>query len=292
VGECLLLLLFLLFCLTPLAPLIQSGDGGLKARRVKSFAEALVRHPLLLAASQQQGLGAVSLVFSPDSSRLAIATFDGHVVVVNVSAECEVARVFTLQGQQARRPGGRAVTGTERPKANGHHHVNGGGDVDMGSEETEDDDDDDDTEENEGLGSDGPSREKTTSVVVVVAMAISSDGQWLAVADSGAGLHVYNLDSLQVCVGPSLPPHGHHGEVLTVEDERTTVSLVVAICPHVSVLPRLCPVVPFHARRRSARQYVRGVLGRVWPCRTMGAWAQQCVVVVVIDYSVTTRQAA
>jgi hypothetical protein len=178
----------------------QSGDnnnGGLKARRVKSFADVLAREPLL-SSGTDEGLGATNLVFSADSSRFAIATFSGHIVIVNVSAggngaDCEVARVFPPRSSSKTRRGGRAVIG-ERPKPNGHAHTNG--DVEMAAAEEESSSEESEEDEDESKASEG---EGWSGAGRMVDMAISSDGQWLAAANSEAGLHVYNLDSLQVC---------------------------------------------------------------------------------------------
>ncbi|KAF9109281.1 U3 small nucleolar RNA-associated protein [Mortierella sp. AM989] len=107
-----------------------------------------------------RGTGAHYLSFTPDSTRLVVASTDSHVVIVDISqwesGNFDILRKF------------------------GQHRGTGGKDA-----ESMDVDEDD-----EIIGGEG-------HVETIVFMAVSADGQWLATGDLKNRIFVFNLDTLQ-----------------------------------------------------------------------------------------------
>ncbi|KAG0000709.1 U3 small nucleolar RNA-associated protein [Entomortierella chlamydospora] len=107
-----------------------------------------------------RGTGAHYLSFTPDSTRLVVASTDSHVAIVDItqweSGNFDILRKF------------------------GQHRGTGGKDnASM------------DVDEDEGLtGDEG-------QVETIVFMAVSADGQWLATGDLKNRIFVFNLDTLQ-----------------------------------------------------------------------------------------------
>ncbi|GAA5832351.1 hypothetical protein JCM11251_006420 [Rhodosporidiobolus azoricus] len=167
---------------------LQWRAGDLVPRRVKSFTPAL-------SASfppSSLGTGSSCLTFTRDSSRLALSTAFGSTLVVvqlpeGKEDECEVV----------------AVLGEGAPKAK--KAVNGinGGDVEMngvssGSEEDSDD------EDGEAAASAGPAAPRVPSSVVC--LAVSSDGKYLATAETSRKVVVYDLEASKVHTTLPTPP--------------------------------------------------------------------------------------
>ncbi|KAI1294060.1 U3 small nucleolar RNA-associated protein [Mortierella claussenii] len=124
-------------------------------------------HPGQLMVKKQKsfpgvrGTGAHYLTFTPDSTRLVVASTDSHVVVVDIaqweSGKFDIVRKFG----QHRGAGGK---NTESMDVDGEEDVVGG----------------------EG------------QIETIVSMAVSADGQWLATGDLKNRIFVFNLDTLQL----------------------------------------------------------------------------------------------
>ncbi|KAG0325217.1 U3 small nucleolar RNA-associated protein [Dissophora globulifera] len=121
--------------------------GQLTVKKLKSFPGV-------------RGIGAHYLTFTPDSTRLVVASTDSQVVIVDItqweSGTFDVVRKFG----QHRGAGGK---GAESMDVDGEEDIVGG----------------------EG------------QVETIVSMAVSADGQWLATGDLKNRIFVFNLDTLQ-----------------------------------------------------------------------------------------------
>ncbi|KAF9919581.1 U3 small nucleolar RNA-associated protein [Linnemannia zychae] len=108
-----------------------------------------------------RGTGAHLLAFTPDNSRLVVASTDSTVVIVDIS-QWESGKFDVLaKFAQHRGVGG---------KTDGSMDVDG--------------------EDEESAGGDG-------HVETIVAMTVSADGQWLATGDTRNRIFVFNLDTVQ-----------------------------------------------------------------------------------------------
>lgn len=160
----------------------------------------------------QKGTGSATLAFTPDSNRLILGlALAAAVVVVELPNEFDdamgVSRTFSLaqvEGARVTRrlPRRPSLSGNTNEKSNGkatngHSEVNGmdvdseeqasstgEGSADSDEEQTEDEDDEDSSAGNELLRAE--------------LLAVSEDGQWLAVADTSKKTAIYNLDALKV----------------------------------------------------------------------------------------------
>lgn len=160
----------------------------------------------------QKGTGSSTLAFTPDSNRLILGlALEAAVVVVELPNEFDasmgVSRTFSLaqvEGVRVTRrlPRRASVSGKSDDKsngkgANGHSEMNGmdidpeeqasslgEGTSEAGDEET------DDEEDEESING--------TDLLRAELLAVSEDGQWLAVADTSKKTAIYNLDALKV----------------------------------------------------------------------------------------------
>ncbi|KAN0066210.1 U3 small nucleolar RNA-associated protein [Thecaphora frezii] len=174
----------------------RQGQTDLEPRKVKSFSR-------IFGHDDDVAPGASALCFSPDSSRLVLASWSGcyvHVVELpsaesGASGECRLLRSF---GQHRQRPGtasaadgalsnisGRQIAGRNGnagQKVNGAHG-DGNGRVD-------------DAEDGAlARGKQSDRVERTTSSMIHHAQ-ISSDGAWLSTISSDLQHHIFSLDSL------------------------------------------------------------------------------------------------
>ncbi|KAH9817953.1 quinon protein alcohol dehydrogenase-like superfamily [Melampsora americana] len=165
---------------TKLFTLQRTTDGNLQPRRVKNFAPFhTIKH-----LSQ----GASTMHFSPDSTRLVLATsFTSQVVVVGLDedskAKTRVLRVFNQHRTHL------------RTNQSDHRIVITPPNLSLTSPTQ-------DTFDEDG----GQTDDLTPSGNTITAIAISSDCQWLASVDSKQVLHVFNLDLLKHhCILPTPP---------------------------------------------------------------------------------------
>lgn len=156
----------------------------------------------------QKGTGSATLAFTPDSNRLILGlALESAVVVVELPNEYDasmgVSRTFSLaqiEGARVTRRLPKRQTEKSQDERNGKasngHAESNGMDVD-GDEaassvegEASDAEEDDSDEEEESAATDGLLRSE--------ALAVSEDGQWLAVVDTNRKIAIYNLDVLKV----------------------------------------------------------------------------------------------
>ncbi|KAI0374397.1 WD40 repeat-like protein [Pilatotrama ljubarskyi] len=180
---------------TKLFQLTEENNGDLKPRRIRSFA-SIVQSQLSSTSS-----GASSLLFTPDSSKLVLATSTSSTVLIidlgSGSAD-QPPRVLRKFEQHRLREGfvnNRVIKGRKGSPPGVD------GDVDMATEE-----------DGADAASDAESDVEDAKLVrtTITRMAVSPDGQWLASADDRHRTHVYNLDAVQHhCALPSFP-HAIH----------------------------------------------------------------------------------
>ncbi|EIW86524.1 WD40 repeat-like protein [Coniophora puteana RWD-64-598 SS2] len=157
--------------------LTTTPNGTIKPKRVRSFASVLQAHLSSNGKSKAPtSTGATSFTFTPDSSKLMMATAtQPRILYMDLSTEePSVLRRFDQHLERSRRVAGRIQRGVSK---------------EAGIDEPE--------ESNSSAGSELSS---------VVRLAVSPDGQWAASADDSGRINVYNLDSLQYHTTlPSLP---------------------------------------------------------------------------------------
>lgn len=187
------------------------AEAEINPKRVKDFNQMIIEECPSLELSQK-GTGSATLAFTPDSNRLILGlALAAAVVVVELPNEFDdamgVSRTFSLaqvEGARVTRrlPRRPSLSGNTNEKSNGkatngHSEVNGmdvdseeqasstgEGSADSDEEQTEDEDDEDSSAGNELLRAE--------------LLAVSEDGQWLAVADTSKKTAIYNLDALKV----------------------------------------------------------------------------------------------
>ena len=157
-------------------------------RKVKSFAHAFAGKGL------QACPGSSAIAFSPESSRIILASYPGsflHVVELprrNGEGGCKVVKSFD---DHRKRSVGRAVAGRKdpsRPSSNGHSG-NGATNGIRNSDTSDYSDDGDDGEKAEAKGD----RNAYTRIDL---LHISPDGQYLVSIDSSKRINSYSLDTL------------------------------------------------------------------------------------------------
>ncbi|EPQ60935.1 WD40 repeat-like protein [Gloeophyllum trabeum ATCC 11539] len=171
-----------------------SKDDQLKPRRIREFPSILQGH-LPKSRNEEPSTGASAFAFSPDSSKLAMATtMSGYVLIVDLGsgeAKPRVLRRFDHHRMQRVPVRSRFADG---PQANGD-----GDDIEMDEEPASDGDDEASLAE-----------ESSPVTATVSRMAVSVDGQWLATTDDRCRTHIFNLDSVQHhCVLPTFPQPVH-----------------------------------------------------------------------------------
>ncbi|KIJ21469.1 hypothetical protein PAXINDRAFT_123248 [Paxillus involutus ATCC 200175] len=172
----------------------QSGD--LKPRRVRSLTSVLEAH-IPISGSRPRSTGGSCFAFTPDSSKMVIATATTSFILVLdlTTEEPTVLRRFDQHRKPSSFSGRRIVRGSNRNQ----------------SQSTDDDGDEITPESN------GPPP--------VVRMAVSPDGQWLATLDDLRRMFVFNLDSIQYHTAlPSLP---HPPNVMIFTPERPQMLMIV-----------------------------------------------------------------
>ncbi|OCH96584.1 YVTN repeat-like/Quino protein amine dehydrogenase [Obba rivulosa] len=175
----------------------EEGNGDLKPRRIRDF-------PSILAGelSSSESTGASSLVFSPDSTKLVVATsMSSYILVIDLGTGTpRVLRKFQQHRMRDIVLGKRVVRGRKEQE-----------DVEMVDTENTDMAGKD-AEKNAESSDSGSEEEENANVepATVTRMAVSPDGQWLASTDDRCRTHVFNLDSVQHhCVLPSFPQPVH-----------------------------------------------------------------------------------
>ncbi|EPQ32423.1 uncharacterized protein PFL1_00619 [Pseudozyma flocculosa PF-1] len=193
----------------------QQHQTDLEPRKVKSFAS-------VFGHDDDVAPGASALSFSPDSSRLVLASWSGsyvHVVELpsaEAGASAGTCRLLRSFGQHRQRPGsasvgdvgassnnpqGRQLAGrngvaaSKQNGSNGQGHGNGSGSGsgdDAGHPARADDET---GRRNSARGGQSDRVERSTSSLIHH-VQISSDGAWLSTISSDLQHHVFSLDSL------------------------------------------------------------------------------------------------
>ncbi|CAL1696492.1 unnamed protein product [Somion occarium] len=186
-----------LFCLEQLA------NGDLKPKRIRDFT-AIIQSSFPNAKSNQlPSTGASSFIFTPDSTKLVMATaMSGYILVIDLNTgepKPRVLRRFEQHRMQNIVIGNRVVKGRKGPDQ----------DVEMQDADVEEKVAEGVSDNESEVSDDGENGNKQASVTVT-RMAVSPDGQWLATSDDRSRTHVFNLDSIQHhCVLPTFPQPIH-----------------------------------------------------------------------------------
>ncbi|KAL6304216.1 WD40 repeat-like protein [Sparassis latifolia] len=165
----------------------QEQSGDLKPRRIRDFSAIIQSH----IGSSPASTGSSSLTFTPDSSKLVMATAtSSYVVVVDIGNEESLPRVLRKFEHHRLRDnvvGNRVIRGRK-------------GLQDAEPAESED----------AGESSENEAATSKQVTATITRMAISPDGQWLVTTDDHCQTHVFNLDSIQYhCTLPSFPQPIH-----------------------------------------------------------------------------------
>ncbi|KAI9512662.1 WD40 repeat-like protein [Russula earlei] len=170
----------------------DSSGGDLKPKRVRNFQTLLQGdHP-----NTPTHCGASALTFSPDSSKLVVASTAAVVLVLELVSDPTSARVLRRFDQHRNRGlmiEGRVLTGRRR--------------------DNNDDDPATDASDAKSAQVDPQPRYTTHAEAVpatITRMATSPDGQWLATTDDHMRTHIFNLDAVQHHTTlPSFPQRAH-----------------------------------------------------------------------------------
>ncbi|KAI0762616.1 WD40 repeat-like protein [Fomes fomentarius] len=192
---------------TKLFQITEESNGDLKPKRIRDFAATLQ------GSIANASTGASSLTFTPDSSKLVIASSQSvAVLIVDLGSAASAPRVLRKFEQHRVKDGfvkGRAVKGRRSPPS-----VNGDGDVEMASDNEEARDatanDAGDDAAVPSPSSDSDVEDSKVVHTTITRMTISPDGQWLATTDDRRRTHIFNLDAVQHhCALPTFPQPIH-----------------------------------------------------------------------------------
>lgn len=176
----------------------KSSVDDLKPNRVRDL-QTLLREHLLNTSSS---CGASALAFSPDSSKLIIATTTAFVLVLDLvsdsdSTSVRVLRRFDQHRHRKSMVEGRVLTG----RRNDEDNEADASESELDAEELDG--------ESRGITDPQPTNAEPMPATIT-RMAISPDGQWLATTDDHLRTHVFNLDSVQHHSSlPSFPQPAH-----------------------------------------------------------------------------------
>jgi len=176
---------------TKLFELKQESNGDLTPRRIRDFSAIL--HSQL--PDKTPSAGASSLIFSPDSSRLVVATaMSSYIVVFDLgrgggSRPPIAMRRFDQHRVAGSILGGRIIKGRTR------QHPGPAEDASPASDESAEAPEDGDAFESESSAIDD-GLPQGNAISTVTRMATSSDGQWLVTTDTHGRTFVFNLDSV------------------------------------------------------------------------------------------------
>ncbi|KAI6032019.1 WD40 repeat-like protein [Pisolithus microcarpus] len=168
---------------TKLFKLTTTPTGIVKANRIRSFTPLLQQQLSVAGSKEPPSTGGRKFVFTPDSTKMIMASASTSVIVVIDlgSNEPTVLRQFEHHRRTSLLSGRRVIRGSgkgQRP------HASHRGDEYEGTDEMT----------NSGIPP------------FILQMAVSPDGQWLASSDEWCRTFIYNLDSIQYHTTiPSLP---------------------------------------------------------------------------------------
>jgi len=172
----------------------KSSVSDLKPKRVRDLQTLLREH----LPDTPSACGASALSFSPDSSKLIIATTTAFIVVLDLASDTISARVIRRFDHHRSRSSvveGRVLTGRRND-----------GDDDHEVDASEPEEDAEEPSSETIVVGDDPQPTPAT----ITRMTISPDGQWLATTDDHRRTHVFNLDAVQHHTAlPSFPQPAH-----------------------------------------------------------------------------------
>ncbi|KAL1952190.1 hypothetical protein VTO73DRAFT_1339 [Trametes versicolor] len=183
---------------TKLFQLNEQKNGDLKPRRIRAF-QSMLQSQLPGTSS-----GASSLLFTPDSSKLVLATSTtATVLIIDLGSADSPPRILRKFEQHRLREGfvnDRVIKGRTGPSGSTD------GDISMATEDQPEDASDSESDSDADSDTEASKRVRTT----ITRLAVSADGQWLATADDRRRTHVFNLDAVQHhCALPSFPRAVH-----------------------------------------------------------------------------------
>lgn len=234
---------------------LQTVGDGILPRRVSAFSKAF-------GEGAGGAPGSSAMTFTPDSSRLVLATYPGsyvHVVELPAEDTAPRCRIVASFSQHRSREAGRAVAG--KKLTNGHAHSNGhangvDSDSESGSEAEED------TE---------PETRQRTQFARLDLVKVSPDGQYLVSVDTSRRIHVFSLDTLR-----------HHGALpspptvpscITFDPARPSRMLLVLPTNKTQLVDVESPLqqdalgfeMPLHKRLAGVRDHA---VGAIWLAKT------------------------
>jgi U3 small nucleolar RNA-associated protein 4 len=166
----------------------------IKPRRVKHLTSELLPH-VASGSDEEVSTGATALAFSPDSTKLVLATsLSSYTLVVDLGhAHDELDRIKVLRRFDHHRM--RDVILRPEPVSaqavNGH--INGDSTMDVDEEASPPPQGDHDE-----IMDEDHNTSYETQVQRITIIGFSPDGQWLATCDIRRRVHVFNMDSIQV----------------------------------------------------------------------------------------------
>ncbi|KAJ9098622.1 hypothetical protein QFC21_004269 [Naganishia friedmannii] len=193
------------------------ADGTIVPRRIKEFNELIIEECTNFELSQK-GTGSATIAFTPDSNRLLLGlALEAAVVVVELpnefDASISVSRTFSLAQTEGARvtrglPRRSSVSENADSHSNGHvvngHAEPNGMDIDDNHISSTGDDESSTKEDEESDVEDEDEVDSGNQILRAEVMAVSEDGQWLAVADTNKKIAIYNLDVLKLhCLLPT-----------------------------------------------------------------------------------------
>ncbi|KAH9921964.1 WD40 repeat-like protein [Epithele typhae] len=190
---------------TKLFQLLNEQNGDLRPRRMRDFSS------LLQGQLTESVTGASSLTFTPDSSKLIVATsMSATLVVIDLGDGARSPTVLRKFEQHRMRDN--IVKGRFVKRRKHARQSTPDGDVAMADEDAEltPGADKDGAADDSGSESDSDSDASTRVHTTITRLAVSADGQWLASADARRRTHVFNLDAVQHHAAlPTLPQAVH-----------------------------------------------------------------------------------
>ncbi|XP_006454787.1 hypothetical protein AGABI2DRAFT_198370 [Agaricus bisporus var. bisporus H97] len=190
--------------------LCSDDNGKVSVKRIKGFPSLI--YSSIPNASSRTSLGAITLRFTPDSSKLVLCTAQtSYILILDLTHETpRLIRRFEHHRLKETVVGDRVVKSLKQPKQLNGALINGnhvdGEDVDM--EDVEASVSGDATSGGEDSDGDDDPNLTADTIPNISRITISPDGQWLATSDDQRHTHIFNLDSISHhCLLPTFPLH-------------------------------------------------------------------------------------
>ncbi|KZT06760.1 WD40 repeat-like protein [Laetiporus sulphureus 93-53] len=183
---------------TKLFHLHPEKNGNLKPKRIRDFSAVIFES---LPEGARNSTGASSLMFTPDSTRLVVATAMSCCVLVidlNDAANSQKPRILRRFEQHRMKDaviGDRVVKGAGKKRRHrSQKHKEGAEDIEMADAQQSGGEEKDHLSDSETELA--PAEGRNTLLGTITRMAISPDGQWLVTTDERCRTHVFNLDAI------------------------------------------------------------------------------------------------